>query len=130
MRNRSQREGSHLLQSRQRRVHSNRICEAGNSHVANLVSVKAGRFTRTHHKPLRKRDELVEVAWWKNGDRGGFKRGTGPNGRVRTYSKIVNVAFTRIISAKLVAPTSLILLQRRLEDSPEHITNPHANGTS
>jgi Ni/Co efflux regulator RcnB len=62
-RNRSGREGSHLHQARQRRVHSNRIREAGGSQVANYVVAKAGRFARTHHIPLRERDELVGVGW-------------------------------------------------------------------
>jgi hypothetical protein len=63
--NESEREGSHLLQRRQRRIHSNRIRQAGGSRVTDLVLVNAKRFPRTHHKPPRGRQKLVEVAWWK-----------------------------------------------------------------
>jgi hypothetical protein len=52
-------------------------------------------------------------------------RGKGWNGRVRTYYKAVNVAFTRFASARLVAPASPIRLLERLEGSPEHTTNAH-----
>jgi hypothetical protein len=66
-RNRSEREGSHLLQGRQRRVHSNRIREAGGSHVSDFVEAKAGRFTRPHHKPPRERDKLVGAELGRRG---------------------------------------------------------------
>ena len=65
-RKRAEREGSHVLQGRQRRVHSHRTREAGGSRVADPVVAKAGRFSRTHHKAPREREKLVGVEERKN----------------------------------------------------------------
>jgi hypothetical protein len=67
--------------------------------------------------------EIEKKRWLK-------KRAKVRNGKVRTYTNVVNVAFTRTASARLAAPASPIWFSVRLEGSPEHTTTPHADGRS
>jgi hypothetical protein len=109
-------DGSHLLQLRQRDVDSNRTSEAGGSRGADLVARKAKRVPpNTPHNPPGQ-EKLVHV---HRAERWSEKR-KGRDELFRTYNKAVNVALTRIASARLAAPAAPKRLPERLQGSQTH----------
>jgi hypothetical protein len=118
-----EREGSHVLQGRQRRVHSHRTREAGGSRVADPVVAKAGKITRAYHN-LTRAGEVSRVDGGTESRGGQIKRKRSER-RVRTYYKAVRVAFTRTASARLVTPGTPIRLLLRLKGSPRQPKPPY-----
>jgi hypothetical protein len=85
-----------------------------------------GSLDHNNHHADRRRYSGI----WRNNEekRGGQKTTKSRKGRVRTYSKVDNVTFNRIASARLVAPAVPITFLRRLECCPEHTTTPMQTG--